>query len=679
MLKVTKFAAVAAVAFAFAFALSAVAASWNFGSMSLKYHTTDHADTMTLQAALNAVNGAGLTPDGVFGKGTKAAVMAFQAAHGLTADGIAGMKTFAALNAAGSSSTTTTTTTTSTNTTTSSGCSAGQMYNPSTGQLCSTTSTGMSGNGSGVLTNVNAVSGYSGLTLNAGEQNDKVLGAQFTATGGDMKIDRVTVDFQRTSGTGYYQLSQYISGVSVWNGSTLLATVPVSAASDLTTTSPDTFEFNIAGLNYVVPNGTTGQLYVSVNVNPTIDNSYASGNSWTVKIPANGLRAIDGSGYTDSYPGSGNLSTSTFSVVNLSSSGNVQLRVSVDPSNPLAYGQQVNSGTGNTANVKLLAISVYAKPGSNVMIRKFPVSFDATTASALGHVADILNNVTLTNSSGQSYTANIPTACAASNATGATGFNGCTVDFGVDSGVLGWTVAAGTTQTWTVTASVKPVGGAFAEGDSIVANVDPLYTYGVQLGNGGLAAGSLDAQDAIGNPLNTSPALSGGSQGNSVGFYVNGVTVSGGASSATISQQSNSQTHQNGQFNLSFTVSALNSSIYIPKAATPASPGTAGYVYYTLKNGSTPVGIAALSSAVSSATVVSGDTPTDFYVSAGSSRTFTLTVGLNNNTVAAGAFQSGNFVLSLTGVNNSQTTGSGYADYTLNVTNIYTNPPLSLY
>jgi peptidoglycan hydrolase-like protein with peptidoglycan-binding domain len=42
-------------------------------------------------------HGAGLGVDGIFGRGTQGAVMAFQAANGLDVDGIVGRKTSAAL------------------------------------------------------------------------------------------------------------------------------------------------------------------------------------------------------------------------------------------------------------------------------------------------------------------------------------------------------------------------------------------------------------------------------------------------------------------------------------------------------------------------------------------------------------------------------------------------------
>jgi len=689
MKKFTKFLVGASVALALALTVSVATHAAYMQSGTLKLGSTG-SQVLSLQQTLNmtsckvATSGAGSPgmETTTFGPRTKAAVQCFQAAQSpaLTADGIVGPITGAKLALVSGSGTVSTglpngcSSTSGYSTLTGSpcsgtpattvfpsGCTSAAGYSPTTGQLCSGGTTVYTGTGSGVLTNVNTISVYSGLTLNAGEQNDKVLGAQFTASGGDMKIDRVTVDFKRTASSGYYQLSQYISSVSVMNASgQVLATLPVTAASDITTTSPDTFEFNVAGLNYAVPNGTTGSIFVAVNVNPTIDSSNASGNSWTASIPANGLRAIDASGFTDYYPsGSSTLASNTFTVDNLSSSGNVQLRASIDPTSPLAYGQQINATTGNTANVKLLAFSLYAKPGSAITVRKFPITLTETTA-VTGNVAQMVNNITLSNGTA-SYTANIPAACSATTTT-----HTCTVVFGSDSGVLNWIIPAGATQTWTVTASIAPTSANFAEGDSLVASVDASTSW---------VSEGFDAEDSVGNPI-TGSALTGGATGNSVGFFVNGVTVTSAGTSATLNGSLNGASHQTGTFVINFTVNALNSSIFIPKATSSASVATNdGHVYFKLvdlSNGSASV--AGALGSVTSTTTVSGDTSTDYYVSAGSSRTFTLTIGYTATSGTSGH----QFELALVDTNYSLTSGSGYKDYTLNLNNIYTNPPLIL-
>jgi putative peptidoglycan binding protein len=61
----------------------------------------DHGPAVrTLQRALRRLGFAVGSPDGVFGPKTEAAVIAFQRAHGLSADGLVGAKTARALNRA---------------------------------------------------------------------------------------------------------------------------------------------------------------------------------------------------------------------------------------------------------------------------------------------------------------------------------------------------------------------------------------------------------------------------------------------------------------------------------------------------------------------------------------------------------------------------------------------------
>lgn len=62
--------------------------------------TTEASNIRWLQSALNRVGGATLQVDGVAGRATREAVRAFQRANGLTPDGIAGPQTMAALRAA---------------------------------------------------------------------------------------------------------------------------------------------------------------------------------------------------------------------------------------------------------------------------------------------------------------------------------------------------------------------------------------------------------------------------------------------------------------------------------------------------------------------------------------------------------------------------------------------------
>jgi hypothetical protein len=68
------------------------APSYNFGTVTLRVGSKNDG-VKSLQAFLNAKLNAGLTVDGSFGKMTAASVKAWQAANGLTADGVVGVKT----------------------------------------------------------------------------------------------------------------------------------------------------------------------------------------------------------------------------------------------------------------------------------------------------------------------------------------------------------------------------------------------------------------------------------------------------------------------------------------------------------------------------------------------------------------------------------------------------------
>lgn len=100
MKNIKKFLALALVIVSvLAIAAPALAADWSswYGDEELYTNSGDNHHIMHLQSDLNAYGGYGLTVDGYFGKNTKAAVIAFQKANGLTPDGRVGPLTKSAL------------------------------------------------------------------------------------------------------------------------------------------------------------------------------------------------------------------------------------------------------------------------------------------------------------------------------------------------------------------------------------------------------------------------------------------------------------------------------------------------------------------------------------------------------------------------------------------------------
>lgn len=237
------------------------------------------------------------TSKGYFGQLTKSAVSAYQASAGLPATGFVGPMTREKLNAAAPVVTTPGTVTPST---------------PST----------LSG-GEGQLTDIDNVSSDVESTLDESEEDVKVFGAEMEAEDSDIAIERVDVDFTFVDGQdGSDDLEDYITEVSLYLGDKKLATLDVDEADvndagegDFTSAANenDVYSFRFTGLNGVIKEGATGELYVAVSAVSNMDTS-DEGDDWAVLIPDDGIRAVDAAGISETYVSSSDLEQETFAI-----------------------------------------------------------------------------------------------------------------------------------------------------------------------------------------------------------------------------------------------------------------------------------------------------------------------------------------------------------------------------
>lgn len=278
------------------------------------------ADVVALQSFLVA-KGFLTMPAGVamgyFGGLTKSSLAAYQSSKGITpAAGYFGPITRAAVMAEGSVTTPTTPATP--------GCPAGAMYNSMTGQPCSTTpSTPMTPSGVEGSLDIRLASTPADNSNIRTQTDVPVYGLEFRSRIADVAVQTLDLQFSETLNSSAENPATLINTVKVWDGSTLLATVPVSLSS-FTKDQNQVYYLRISGINFVVPKDTTKVLTVSVSTNSidsdrvlTIDGYNTSSVRAVSGNGVNSFYSIDGSGYTRTHtfkkPGTSTLDLSAAS------------------------------------------------------------------------------------------------------------------------------------------------------------------------------------------------------------------------------------------------------------------------------------------------------------------------------------------------------------------------------
>ncbi|MCF7865703.1 MAG: peptidoglycan-binding protein [Candidatus Pacebacteria bacterium] len=379
-----------AVAFAFS-AVSAVSAQ----SMSNAFNTnltigSRGADVVALQSYLES-KGLLTMPSGVakgyFGGLTKSAVVAFQISKNVTpASGYFGPLTRAAANADGSSVSTATgacsrpgamfdymTGAACTTTTTVAGCPAGAMFNSMTGAACTTTT---------VTTPVvtSGVEGTLDQKLAATPSNEAniqtstdvpVYGIELRGKIADMVVQTLDLQVSVTPTTGGSENpSTLINTIKVWDGSSVVATIPVNSTT-FTKDSNQDYYARISGLNFVLPANSVKTLVVSFSTN-SIDTDR------TVVIDGyrtNSLRAVSGNGVSSFYSLDALTRTHTFK-----KPGSSTLTLSAASSPLRSQNYRINP-TNGVENVPLLTFNVKSETGAS-KLQSLVVNV-ATTTSAL--------------------------------------------------------------------------------------------------------------------------------------------------------------------------------------------------------------------------------------------------------------------------------------------------------
>lgn len=217
---------------------------------------------------------------GYFGSLTKAAVMKWQAANGVSATGYFGPISRAKANAMGGTGVVPGTPVTG-------GATAGGTIS----------TPGVEGTLTARLNSTpTAVKLYEGASKVA------VLGVELEADISDIKVERIKLKLDDTDGDtndrDFYR--KVASRLYVMDGSTVLASADLNA-NTVIEESTGNFYITVTGLNHIVRKDTKKVLTVALDAMSNWDSTY-NAEAWTVTVPVDGVRGVDGAGINQYSP-----------------------------------------------------------------------------------------------------------------------------------------------------------------------------------------------------------------------------------------------------------------------------------------------------------------------------------------------------------------------------------------
>ncbi len=561
-----------------AVAIFASAASAAYTHTGLLKMGMTSSQVMSLQQALNAngflVSTTGAGSPGMesmyFGAKTKAAVMAYQSAKGLTpVDGIVGNITGTSLMAnagggsgvypAGCSSNSGFSTTTGMPCSSASlptGCTSTTGFSPVTGASCAggSTSTGPLAGTDGSISAVDELSQYSSEEVGEGQKDVKIVGFEVEATNdGDIAIKSAKLSFTITNDSGSDNLDDYIDGASIWMGSTKVGSVD---ANDFSEGSSGVWTKTVTLSSPVVKADKTEKFYVSVDAANSFDSGDIDSEIFTADV--DNLRFEDGSGVVtteDAYDlGSMDVNVA---FVSYSTAADTELKISKDSSSPSSAVVIIDEND-NTDNVILLKGKMKLEGSSDVTIDELPITL--TTVGG-ANVAAVTNSLTL-KIGGDEYTETV-------SITGATSG---TVTF--DN--LNFDVNAGDTVNFEILADINDIdAGNLDEGDTLTASLTPTNR------------DYIDVENEQGDQLSDSSEKTGTATGSSQELRSEGVSATfvSQSTSVTSGQSSNDDL---GTLKIQFKVTAVGDTVYMSSLA--GTSGAATNLFVVDRSGTATTG-----------------------------------------------------------------------------------------
>lgn len=550
-----------------------------------------------------------------FGGLTKAAVMCFQTANALTADGVVGAMTGAKLAMVGAGSTGTPgcpvgalfnsmTGASCTNTTTlPAGCTSTSGFSTTTGNPCSGGSTpstnGPLTGGAGSIT-VDGLSTYTSEEVGEDEEDVKVLAFEVEADDeSDVEITSMKIELVQTVGTNSEDITDYMDSVSVWMGS---EKVGEADAEDFNEDS-DVYTKSISLDGAIVRAGDTEKFVIAVTGANSLDSGDIDDDNFTIDVL--NVRFEDGDGVVTTEDTEGDVDQ-TFDFASFATAADVELKASLnDDDEDINEAHIIDvDDSDDTEGVEILSFTLEADGDSDITVSEIPVNVDVTGAA---NVDDMITGISLWMDGEELTSENVGTGVGADET-----YTFQDLDLAID---------AGDTIELMVKVDLKSTADVDLDnGDTISAQLS------------GTEVDAIEAEDESGEDVSTGD-LTGTAVGEAHAVYDSGIMFEFVSSSEeeTFSADDATESDQ-GEFKITFKAMAFDADARVDMSCEEAGADAAGQgVEFNITNS----GSNSTTCILSSSSTDTEDTANTFEVDDnGQWRTFTLTVNATASTTA---------------------------------------------